>query len=406
MSSISVLNQTQLLDIKNKIQTKENKKITGRIQKRDLSNPLSPSLSTSTVVNLISEKKSDLYTVSPIDVSLNKKNVSLKEYLDEYKSSIIDSSKFNQYINSLPANQSTDEDIKLISQEINEEENKVSKVANKIINIGEKTFFSSVSFTKKMIHTLMHHFNKESIDQIFDEKIINNIIKREEKISIDKINNNEMISAGDINSNEILPGKKHSINDISFHQSKYNNLSSIDKTLNNAIDWKPLNSLNQSSYATSFANQYQENFYTLKHTKELDKNFIYTGEHSLLTVNGNKISKVSPITMLHGFKKIIPNLESRQLLSSYIHPGIFTQAYYDVYSRHPDISEYEQKKPVIVYNVQELNNGKFKLVATNTAELIPTKKNTKNKYNILGIKTSILISKNQTPQISYSSFLQ
>jgi hypothetical protein len=406
MSSISVLNQTQLLDIKNKIQTEENKKIKGKIKKRDLRNPPSPPSSTSTSVNLISEKKTTLYTMSPINVPLNRKHMIVKKDLHEHRLSNLDRSEVNKYMNLLISDQLIHKSIKSTSKEINQEETTVEKVANKLINIGEITFISSISFTKKMIRILMHRFNKLSIDQTLDGKIIKNIIKREEKISINKIYKNEILSAGDIDSNNILPGKKHSINNVSFHQSKYKNSFFADEKLNDSIVWKPLNSLNLSSQATGFANQYQENFHALKYTKRLDKNFIYTGEHSLLTVNGNKISKLTPITMLNGFKKIIPNLESRQLLSAYVHPGIFTQAYYDVYARYPDISKYKQKNPVIAYNVQELNNGKFRLIATNTAELMPIEKNITNKYNVFGVKASVLISKDQAPQITYSSFLQ
>lgn len=406
MSSISVLNQTQLLDIKNKIKTEENKKIKVKIHKRDLRNTSSsPSLS-STLVNLIAEKKTTLYTVSPINVPLSKKHVIIKKNLHEYRLSNLDRSKVNKYINLLISDQSIHKTITSTSKNINQEETTVSKVANKLMNIGEITFISSISLTKKIIRIFMHRFNKLSINKIIDEKIIKNIIKREEKISINKIYKNEILSAGDINSNNILPGKKHSINNVFFHQSKYEHSFFENEKLNDSIVWKPLNSLNLSAQATSFVNQYQANFHALKYTKRLDKNFIYTGEHSLLTVNGNKISKLTPITMLNGFKKIIPNLESRQLLSAYVHPGIFTQAYYDVYARHPDISKYKQKSPVIAYNVQELNNGKFKLIATNTAELMPIEKNIKNKYNIFGVKASVLISKDKAPQITYSSFLK
>lgn len=406
MSSISFTSQTQFLDLKNKIRIEENKKIKAYIKNKDVKDSSSISLQKDTSVNLISENKSDLYSISTGNTPLIKKYKIVKKDFSRYNSSNADILKIKKYISDFISDDPSHKFISLTSTEINKNNNKVTRVAKKLINLGELTLNSSISFTKKIIHKFIHHFNKPSINKIFDEKMINKILQQKDNISINKNHDNKIKFTDDINSNNILPEKENSINNVSFHEPEYQKEIFIGEKQKYLIVWKPLNKLNSSVQAVNFANQYQDNFYKLKHTKKLDKNFIYIGDNSLFTVNGNKVHKSSPMTMLHSFKKIIPNLVSRQLLSAYLHPDIFTQAYYDVYSRHPDLSECEQKRPVISYNVQELNNGKFELTATNTAELMSLDKNSVSKYNILGIKTSILLSKNSEPEITYAAFIE
>ncbi|MCW5196797.1 hypothetical protein LDP10_02480 [Buchnera aphidicola (Pemphigus obesinymphae)] len=406
MSSVSFTSQTQFLDLKNKIRIEENKKIKAYIKNKDVKDSSSISLQKDTSVNLISENKSDLYSISFSNKPLVKRHLTVKKNISRYNSSNADILKIKKYISDFILEDSTHKFISLTSTEINKQNNKVTRVAKKLINLGELTLNSSISFTKKIIHKFIHRFNKPSINQIFDEKMINQILQQKDGISKNKNHVNKIKSTDDINSNNILPEKNNSINNASFYEPEYQKEIFVGEKQKYLIVWKPLKKLNSSVQAANFANQYQDNFYRLKNTNKLDKNFIYIGDNSLFTVNGNKVYKSSPMTMLHSFKKIIPNLESRQLLSAYLHPDIFTQAYYDVYSRHPDLSECEQKRPVISYNVQELNNGKFEITAKNTAELIPLDENSVSKYNILGIKTSILLSKNSEPEITYSAFIE
>ncbi|CAL4044087.1 hypothetical protein [Buchnera aphidicola] len=404
MSSISILNPTQILDIKNKIKIGENKNTKGKIKKRDLSNLTSSSLPSSESVNFKSEKKSHLYMISTINIDFNKKNTINKKKTCKNRFSNSELSKIDKYINSFIANLSNHKPVKISSKSIADTDNAVMQIANKLMDIGETTFSSSILFTKKMIHIFISRFNKLKRYKIINEEIVKQINKKEKKVSTDK--NYKDKSFKYINNNNILPEKKHSINNVSLYQSKNNPFSLLNDQDQDSPAWQPLNELNSSLDVANFVNQYQENFHSLKDTGRLDKNFIYTGENSLLTVNGNKISKKSPMAMLHGFKKIIPNLKSRQLLSAYLHPGIFKQAYYEFYIKHQDLSECTQKKPTILYNVQELNNGKFKLTATNVAELMSIDKNAVSKYNILGIKASMILSKDQAPEVTYSSFIQ
>ncbi|CAL4325637.1 hypothetical protein [Buchnera aphidicola] len=406
MSSVTFSSQTQFFDLKHKVRIEENKKIKAYIKNKDEKDSSSISLQKDTSVNLVSENKSDLYSISTSNMPLIKKHKIVRKDISRYSSSNADILKIKKYISDFISDDPTHKFISLTSTEINKNNNKVTKVAKKLINLGELTLNSSISFTKKIIHKFIHHFNKPSVNKIFDEKMINKILGQKENISTNKNHNNKIKFTDDISSNNILPEKENSINNVSLYEPEYQKEIFTGENRKYLVIWKPLNKLNSSVQAVNFANQYQDNFYALKNTKKLDKNFIYLGDNALLTVNGNKVRKSSPMSMLYSFKKIIPNLESRQLLSAYLNPDIFTQAYYDVYSRHPDLSECEQKRPVISYNVQELNNGKFELTATNTAELMPLDKNSVSRYNILGIKTKILISKNSEPEITYAAFIE
>ncbi|XBC41252.1 MAG: hypothetical protein U0T64_02720 [Buchnera aphidicola (Nurudea yanoniella)] len=169
--------------------------------------------------------------------------------------------------------------------------------------------------------------------------------------------------------------------------------------------WYPLNKLNDSSSQIPPGKRFQSHFNELRHTIKLDNNFLFEGENSVLQVNGQQVSKLSPEDMLNDFKKVLPNLESRQLVSSYANQDLFAQPYIELFSQRPELANLKLKDVNISYVVDELNDGKFQLVATSKSKLHSNYEVDGKKYDSYGIQASMILSKDKIPNIEYVYFL-
>lgn len=245
----------------------------------------------------------------------------------------------------------------------------VSDACETIKNIGQDILDFSVDCGKKVCSFVSSIFSDDD--------------------SSPKPTNNE------IDSNEII------LRDV----AKRNQVSSNENT--SAPYWKGLDKINGPNPVVSAAKKFQNHFLALRNTKRLDSSFLFEGEHSILQINGQNVSKYSPAAMLDDFKEIIPDLESRQLISSFANQGILSQPYVELFAEHPELVNFKPKDSKFFYVVHEVEPGKFEFTATSQADLeVAYETPDHNKYNAFGVQASMVLSKEQAPKITYSYYLR
>jgi len=172
--------------------------------------------------------------------------------------------------------------------------------------------------------------------------------------------------------------------------------------------WKSLDKINDPNQSVSTGKKFFNHFKTLQNTSRLDNTFLVEGQNSILQINGQRVSKNSPKSMLEDFKAIVPNLKSRQLISSYAHQGIFSQAYVELFAEHPNLVKFKPKDSQFSYVVREVQDGVFQFTATSQADLeLVYETSDHRKYNAFGIQASMTLSKDKSPEdIEYSYYLR
>ncbi|XBC39226.1 MAG: hypothetical protein U0T63_02705 [Buchnera aphidicola (Nurudea shiraii)] len=246
-------------------------------------------------------------------------------------------------------------------------------------DVGESAFNTSVDFGKSIISTVSGFFS--------------NIISGSDENTDNSANNVQ--SDAPIVSNNIVQQsqdeKDEQIEDKDFKKPY----------------WYPLNKLNASNSNSEIppGRRFQSHFNELRKTIKLDNNFLFEGKDSILQVNGQRISKSSPENMLDDFKHVLPNLESRQLISSYSNQDLFSQPYIELFSQRPELSKLKLRDVNVSYVVDELNDGNFQLVATSKSKLHSSYKADGRTYDSFGIQASMTLSKDKIPSIEYVYFL-
>lgn len=172
--------------------------------------------------------------------------------------------------------------------------------------------------------------------------------------------------------------------------------------------WKSLDKISGPNQQVSAGKKFFNHFKSLRNTPRLDNNFLFEGEHSILQINGQHVSKYSPESMLNDFKTAIPNLESRQLISSYAHQGIFSQPYVELFAEHPNLVNFKPKDSQFSYVIREIEDGVFQFTATSQADLESVYETSDHRrYNAFGVQASMTLSKDQFPDdIQYSYYLR
>jgi len=172
--------------------------------------------------------------------------------------------------------------------------------------------------------------------------------------------------------------------------------------------WKSLDRISGSNQSVSDGKKFFNNFEVLKNTSRLDNNFLFEGGRSILQINGQRVSTYSPKSMLEDFKAAIPNLKSRQLISSYAHQGIFSQPYVELFAEHPNLVKFKPKDSQFSYVVHEVQDGVFQFTATSQADLeLVYETPDHRRYNAFGVQVSMTLSKDKSPEdIEYSYYLR
>ncbi|ANF17277.1 hypothetical protein XW81_02720 [Buchnera aphidicola (Schlechtendalia chinensis)] len=248
----------------------------------------------------------------------------------------------------------------------------ISSTVDFIKGVGESVFDTSVNFGKSVISSISNFFGGGSPAPVSNDKPV------------------------------VQPDKIESDNSVKDNVEKIENRD-LKKPY-----WYTLKNINDNNSSIFSGKKFQNNFNELKKTLKLDNDFLSEGEDSVLQVNGQPISKHSPATMLNDFKYVLPNLESRQLISSYSHQDLFSRPYLELFSERPELADLKLKDIKVSYVADELDDNQIQLVATSKARLDSNTsyKADGNTYDdSFGIQASMILSKDKVPNIEYVYFL-
>lgn len=181
----------------------------------------------------------------------------------------------------------------------------------------------------------------------------------------------------------------------------------IDNTINQMINpWKIFKGNINSPDNTGFGNKLQNIFELARYKSELNDTFTKKIDTALYEINGINISTIRlPQIILARMASLIPDYESRQLISAYAHEGVFTPAYLTLINKYPMLEKYNFKKPVISYKINKIDEDTFKLIATKLVKLNSFVDPSITKYHSFGIRTSVLFSKNHHPSMKNAFFV-
>nr|WP_226989523.1 hypothetical protein [Buchnera aphidicola] len=183
-------------------------------------------------------------------------------------------------------------------------------------------------------------------------------------------------------------------------QESYSNDFKSDGT------WTVADQLNSFHNIRSTIEQFEKNYQSLKSSNNLDKTFMADFNPFLFIINNNLITINDRNKMLEEFKKIIPNIESQKLISTYANQKFLQQSYLQLVSEHPEINQYNMKHSRNIYKIDFLDDGSIKLIATNLSDLDINNNNYIQKYKSFGIRATIILPPDNLPIMKYSYFLK
>lgn len=172
--------------------------------------------------------------------------------------------------------------------------------------------------------------------------------------------------------------------------------------------WKGLDSISGPENSKNIGKSFFTSFDTLRKTSGLNDKFLNESKNSILQIDGKQLSKSSPQVTLDDFKEFVPDLETRQLISSYSHQGILSPGYVELFAEHPDLVSFQPKNSQFFYVANEIDKGVFQFTATSQADLEKTYETSDhNKYHCFGVQASMTLSKDKLPNdIEYSYYLR
>ena len=170
--------------------------------------------------------------------------------------------------------------------------------------------------------------------------------------------------------------------------------------------WTVSDQLNSFHNIRSTIKNFQKNYEFLKLSDNLDDKFMTDFNPCLFIINNTLIPINNRNQMLEDFKKIIPNIDSQKLISTYANERFLYQSYLQLISEYPEIDQYQAKHSRNIYKIDFLDDGSIKLVATNLSDLNVKNDNYIQKYKSFGIRATIVFSPNNLPIMKYSHFLK
>ncbi|ACL30369.1 hypothetical protein [Buchnera aphidicola] len=205
-----------------------------------------------------------------------------------------------------------------------------------------------------------------------------------------------------------LEGRKSILKmDQNFRQRMNKNIQ--ESYANDFIDestWTVSDQLNSFNNIQSTIKHFQKKYEFLKSSNDLDNDFMNDTNPFLFVVNDGLISVNNRNKMLKDFKTIVPNVEFRQLISTYANQKFLRQSYLQLISEHPEIDQYQIKHSRNIYKINFLDDGSVKLVATNLSDLDVKNDNYIQKYKSFGIRATIILPPNASPIMKYSYFMK
>ncbi|WP_367681960.1 hypothetical protein [Buchnera aphidicola] len=151
---------------------------------------------------------------------------------------------------------------------------------------------------------------------------------------------------------------------------------------------------------------FQKVYEELQSSQELNKEFMSDFNSSLFIVDGNWIHSTKKEEMIETFKKLVPNVADQKLISTYAHPKILMQSYTELLDEHPELNQYQIINSRNSYMITHISNNRIKLVTTNLSDVCSKDDHSMQKTHSFGVRTSVILSSNNSPIMQYSYFFE
>ncbi|CAL4043966.1 Putative uncharacterized protein Yba3 [Buchnera aphidicola (Tetraneura ulmi)] len=172
------------------------------------------------------------------------------------------------------------------------------------------------------------------------------------------------------------------------------------------ISWKGLRSINVSKDNLDYSKKLYERYQDLKGTSSLVPGFMSDYQDVDLKVSHYLVPNNTREELFEKFKKLLPDLETRQLVSTYANQKILEPAYLKLTNFAPGLFRYPPKNISFSYEVEPTHHGFLRLTVTNTTKLHIINSNNEDKDLTLGVRASVMLNKNRVPYIKFLYYLQ
>jgi hypothetical protein len=193
---------------------------------------------------------------------------------------------------------------------------------------------------------------------------------------------------------------------LSDMQSSYSNSNSLENSKEH-ITWTVLNNqVIDYDKSQNLLFDLQNSFYKLLTTNDLNKSFDIHDRTNYFKLNKFSIYHASAKFFLNEFNKIFPDLEDRQLISSYVNKKILRTIQNAIVRYIPGITNFSPIHSHVNYLVKKLPDGNISLTIIYLSDLVQLEDSSDKTYKSFGMRAKCILFKNTLPIVKYSFFVQ
>lgn len=168
------------------------------------------------------------------------------------------------------------------------------------------------------------------------------------------------------------------------------------------INWVSLNLMNELSSTNILSERIFNEAQKIKNIRDENINFISNN----IIIDNKIISSKSNHKILNSFKVHIPDIDLRNLVLSCLKQDLISKPCLDIFYNKVEISKFNPERSAIFYSIENLKHRKIKLTATYLGHFIKDETKENNiTYKNFGARTSVILSKNKLPEITYFNFI-
>ncbi|QCI26969.1 hypothetical protein D9V80_02330 [Buchnera aphidicola (Thelaxes californica)] len=207
-------------------------------------------------------------------------------------------------------------------------------------------------------------------------------------------------------SNVQFDSRRDFIKNIISNLNKYNDNEIASDHPHNVIIWHSLNHLQSDHSVHDLKRAYQDTYEILNKTMQVHDTFLSNFENEYFQINGKDMNSSKIQNFTKDFMQTVPDLELQQLISVYANQNLFNHAYLSIFLDNPELLDFLPKHPVFHYKIDIIDPQTIKIVGVNTGILEKKYSNNQLKTVLFGVKTNVIVSKNDAPKIEYSYFIK
>ncbi|WP_343189444.1 hypothetical protein [Buchnera aphidicola] len=249
-------------------------------------------------------------------------------------------------------------------------------------------------YGKNLTNDSLYISDDEIIDKIKKLVNLNKKINKENLLNEENIENDEI----DDTSNVFT---KYESSPILSDILSFGNKDFSDKT-----PWKISLLLDKSITNFNKSEDLDYSFKYLSKTKSLNPNFLNDLKNLDIIINGKKLINNNKQNRLDRFREFIPDLQSQQLISTYVNKSILLQPYLNLFKIHPELLKFKSKNSIINCEINQIDKNSFKILITDITKLNSKIDSSKNSYNSFGVRSVMIISKINEPILQHLFFVK